>query len=319
MQVEKRWYEEGENDTTYIEEGTRRVTWGKPMENKKRQVYAVYMKEDAGDRATIADTGAEVPVVNLKTAEDMEEKGIAIYEPADKETSKEYIVFAKSEHKAQIVGWIRGNGLMEEVAVVEDIDCNLIGINTFTKRGMSVIFDSEKVEIKYGDRLLTVGRYDQSLSMWTMDIEWMMRAPHPAIMKRSTRETNDKRVYTMRMRPRWKAEDIRLAREFHSNTLHVPYNTAAKMIEDEVWTDIDERITPALLRHIGARRDCLICATTRWNQQPHFEKMYGIHCNNGYGHWIYRSIRGHRQEGSGRCHASMDRDNDVVRMEGTGG
>jgi hypothetical protein len=102
-----------------------------------------------------------------------------------------------------------------------------------------------------------------------MDIEWMMRAPHPAIMKRSTRETNDKRVYTMRMRPRWKAEDIRLAREFHSNTLHVPYNTAAKMIEDEVWTDIDERITPALLRHIGARRDCLICATTRWNQQPH--------------------------------------------------
>ena len=54
--------------------------------------------------------------------------------------------------------------------------------------------------------------------------------------------------------------------QFHENMEHVPYSTIARNIETGTWKGLHKDLTPALMRYLARRRDCVICGIARWNE-----------------------------------------------------
>ena len=58
---------------------------------------------------------------------------------------------------------VRGAGLLESVAVVEDIDVCLISVGWFTRaRDMDVTFRASEVDLVYKDTLISQGMFGDS-------------------------------------------------------------------------------------------------------------------------------------------------------------
>ena len=58
-----------------------------------------------------------------------------------------------------------------------------------------------------------------------------------------------------------------MAMRYHDNMCHIPYNTMARQVEDEVW-DLGQEVTPALLRSIATKDNCIVCNLTRRQYTP---------------------------------------------------
>ena len=238
--------DEQEEMEEVIEEGTRRVRWRK--RNDKIYNAEVCIAEEDGIVGTIVDSGATVGVIDITEAETLEEDGFVIYKEAKK---VEEIVFGKDEYRCAIIGWIYGKGLVDKMAVVETITNSIIPVSMFTDRGIDVTFTSTTVQlvIDHAENII-IGRKSKEDKLWRINLRKIFQTADPTGGNendriRRNKINEEKRVMTARHRPRFKAADIRKARELHSNSLHIPYSTIAKMIEDNVWTDLDPAITPA--------------------------------------------------------------------------
>ena len=123
------------------------------------------------------------------------------------------------------------------MAVVETITNSIIPEGSmFTDRGINVTFTNTTVQLGFGNaKNIVIGRKSKENKLWRINLMTLFQATDSTSSsgRRNTRINEEKRVMTARHRPRFKAADIRKARELHGSTLHIPYNTMAKMIEDK--------------------------------------------------------------------------------------
>jgi hypothetical protein len=108
-----------------------------------------------------------------------------------------------------------------------------------------------------------VGVYDEEARMYTIEIGRLLeiKGIQGEIVK-----PHGIRV-TRRATPRHSAQAVRKATSYHDNMCHIPYSTMARQVEDEVW-DLGPEVTPALLRNLAAKDNCIICNLTRRKHTP---------------------------------------------------
>ena len=264
-------------------------------QDKKRERLPRWrvLKEDDDKTPTYVDTGANVNVCSENTGLWLEELGF-VYKVRDPGDARDFIVFGKKGAQSEIIGYVEGEGLIDRLAVVKEIEANLISINTFTKRGMVVIFGDDDVKIMQGDTMRFKGYKDRQTELYRVDIVDLLMTPGDEDVdgdgetsgeseseserrgrterdrrKRGKEEHNWKAAYTARAAPRFKAQAIRRAMELHRHMKHIPLAVMANNIECGAWTGLDPMITPQLLRDLAAKGRCLVCAAARWNQKVH--------------------------------------------------
>ena len=190
----------------------------------------------------------------------------------NKEQEQEYVKFGSEGSEEVIIGVIRGNGMIDEMAVVDNIDVNLVSVRELTEKGMKTTFVDNNVYIRHKGKVVIEGIYNPKIKMYEIDLEELleMQAPQGA----EAANANDKKGTADPTRDAYKtakirftAREVRAARELHRTFKCVPYATLADIVEAGIWAEfVDPCITPALLRELGRKKDCLICAETRWNQ-----------------------------------------------------
>ena len=119
-----------------------------------------------------------------------------------------------------------------------------------------------------------MGRFDPLIRMHTLDlIELLSRDAHGTLSGAAAGWSNvcsESQEYVLSFavsrKERFAVAAVRLAVELHVAMKHPPYETMARLVEQGVWRGIDASITPALLRFLARKRDCVMCAVMRWNQ-----------------------------------------------------
>jgi hypothetical protein len=249
--------------------------------------------KDDPEIPTYCDSGSNVNVTSLETALWLEDLGF-VYKVREPGEEKDFIVFGKKEAKSEIIGYVEGEGLIDRLAVVKDIEANLISADTFTQRGMDVVFRKNDVLIMQGETMRFRGERDSQSALYKLDIVDLLMTPGDedgATTDESESESeseseieieseSDRRArgkaghkwraaYTARAKPRFKAQAIRRAMELHRHMKHIPLAIMALNIECGAWTGLDPMITPQLLRELAAQNRCIVCAAARWNQKVH--------------------------------------------------
>ena len=234
---------------------------------------------DGGPEPTISDSGTNIDVCSRKTARFLQGCGLRYFE-VKKGDPKQCVIFGKEDAREQVIGHMYGEGLMGKVAVVENVAANLISVGALTQRGLEVRYTKDRVEIlkKGGEEVLFIGPYDPETRLYHLDIIHLMLAPAPTEEGASNRGggakgQNGQESFAggAKEKPktvvRFKARALRLGMELHKNFRHVPFSTMADNVECGAWKGLDPDITPALLRELSARRACIVCAVSRWNQE----------------------------------------------------
>ena len=203
------------------------------------------VREDGEREPTLSDAGSNIDIITVSTAAYLEsEYGIQFHEADSNHAS--YVMFGKEEAKSLICGWVYGAGLLDKVAVVKDVTANLISVKSFCQRGMTVVYDQELVSIRYQDKVIFQGRYDEEIKLWTFDIVHLMLAESPIEVEanRINNQQDSAQTYHSRARiKRHPAKSIRKAMELHQNLRHVPFSTMADNIESGAWDNLDADIT----------------------------------------------------------------------------
>ena len=153
-----------------------------------------------------------------------------------------------------IIGYITSKGgILEKMWVVDGLHSNLVSVRSFTRQGYQAVFNDHAMQIlNQANEVINEGQLDPKTDLYVIDLTKLLRPPCPLPA-----------AFTS---TRFHPKAIRMAKELHNATKHIPYSTMATMIEDETWTDIHEDVTPALLRHLARQNSCKICALTRWKQ-----------------------------------------------------
>ncbi len=178
---------------------------------------------------------------------------------------KQFIKFGKEGAKGEILGYILTQGIVNRLAVADDVAANLISVYEMTKQGVQVVYDAKSVRIVHNNTTLLTGVVGDD-NLYHMDLVQLLLTKIPGNQPR--RHEAVRKAYVAKATTKETVHIIRKAMDLHRNLKHLPYSTMADQIELRAWTGIDPNITPALLRMLAKRKNCIICATNRWNQQP---------------------------------------------------
>lgn len=236
---------------------------------------------------TISDSGTNIDVMSSATAQYLHRCGLVYHKCSDTEP-KRYVVFGVATAREPILGYIFGQGLMGKVAVVKGVAANLISVTAFTKRGMIVTYSETLVEIRKAsnNELVFVGPFDSKTGLYHLDLIHLMMAPGTddqgegqtrrliqgdsfvAGIQEECQEELEEAQDEDGNKPRttFKQAAILRAMQFHANMEHVPFSTIADNIEAGTWSGLHPDLTPAIMRELAKRRDCVICGISRWNQ-----------------------------------------------------
>ena len=221
-------------------------------------------REKDTDTPTFCDSGSNVDVINHDTAIWLEDLGFE-YQARKPGEESDYIVFGKKGAQSEVIGYVEGEGLVDRLAVVREIEANLISVNTFTQQGMEVIFDQDCVKVMQGDTLRFKGEKDAKTALYRLDIVDLLMTPRSASdendMDTSTSEGGEDKserssgarrdtghrwraAYMARAKPRHTAQAINRAMALHRHMKHIPLAIMAHNIECGAWTGLDPMITP---------------------------------------------------------------------------
>jgi hypothetical protein len=123
----------------------------------------------------IVDSGANIDVINMDTATQLDRLQLTEYDEDDKKTQQE-IEFGIPDNKAAIVGWMRPQGLLGRIAVTHKISENLLRVRGFIERGYRVEFVGNHLYIR-GQEGNTVaeGWYNNNTGYYHVNIAELMR------------------------------------------------------------------------------------------------------------------------------------------------
>ena len=241
-------------------------------------------------KQTISDSGTNIDVISYKTAQHLHKCGLRFYKCREDEP-RQYVVFGVASARVPVIGFMYGNGLLDKVAVVNEVAANLISVTAFTKRGMLVTYSDRQVEIKRANdnEVVFVGPFDEKTGLYHLDLIHLMLAPGLGD-RRGTTQASSFAGATVRRgaevliteeeamddgeemeageaQTRFKKSALLRGRRFHANLEHIPYSTIADNIESGVWRGLHPDLTPALFRELARRKDCMICGVGRLNEE----------------------------------------------------
>jgi hypothetical protein len=251
---------------------------------------------------TISDSGTNIDLMSYETAQHLHKCGL-VYHKSPEEGPKQYVVFGVESAREPIIGYMHGQGLVGKVAVVKNVAANLISVTAFTQRGMIVTYTDTEVQIRRvkTDELVFVGPYDAETRLYHLDLIHLMLATGQAQREdtRSQYQERQRRISSTggisfaasaqeeigaNASENMEVEDgssdeeeeqslatfskaaLLRGMQFHENMEHIPYSTIASNIETGTWTGLHKDLTPALMRYMARRRDCVICGISRWNE-----------------------------------------------------
>jgi hypothetical protein len=264
VEFEKRFAKVSENDY--------KGEWPKMVDEKGRNIN------------TISDSGTNIDVMSYATAQHLHQCGLVYYKCREDE-QKRFIVFGVETARELILGYMYGKGLMGKVAVVKGVAANLISATAFTQRGMIVTYSEKLVEIRKAsnNEVVFVGKFDAKTGLYHLDLIHLMLAPGlgdqdkeqaqrleqttsfgTSVQEGPATENGDDGDEE---RTPFKQPAMLRGRRFHENLEHIPFSTIADNIAAGTWSGLHSELTPALMRELAKRRDCVICGIARWNQE----------------------------------------------------
>ena len=141
---------------------------------------------------------------------------------------------------------------------------NLISVYEMTKQGVQVVYDDTSVKIIHNNKTLVTGIVGDD-NLYHLDLVQLLLTKIPDSQRRRHEAVH--KAYVAKATTRETIDIIRKAMDLHRNLKHLPYATMADQVELGAWAGIDPNITPALLRMLAKKKNCLVCATHRWNQK----------------------------------------------------
>ena len=119
-------------------------------------------------REAISDSGTNINVMSRQAAEKLQDR-IGV-EREDRE-GKQFIRFGKEGAKEKILYYIKQKGMMDEVAVVENVAATLLHNRNFTDRGCTVVYDEGSVYAIRKGRIIVEGVYDDRSRLYYWDLD----------------------------------------------------------------------------------------------------------------------------------------------------
>jgi hypothetical protein len=232
------------------------------------------------DIPTIADRGTAADIISLREARTLVQEGIVdrIYPPS----RPAVVQFGITSARAEVVGEIRGRGLLGIILVVDsDLPLVLISDITFTSKGVILIQDDFCLLGVAGNKKIFEGTRDPSAprheasAMWRLDLRQLLLEPDPRLNMASAREVAIKsaqdvldlwqrhsaatreqaeNIISCGARPTYTVKDVRMGRSAIRNFGCMPAFTLASTIERNALRDIQPQATPALFRALGNAR-----------------------------------------------------------------
>jgi len=120
------------------------------------------------ERQAISDSGTNINVMSRQAAEKLQDR-IGV-EREDK-VGVQFIRFGKEGAKEKILYFIKKKGMMDEVAVVENVAATLMHNRNFTNRGCTVVYDEDSVYAIREGRIIVEGVYDERTRLYYWDID----------------------------------------------------------------------------------------------------------------------------------------------------
>lgn len=255
------------------------------------------MKSDTVS-STIADRGTTANIMNLATAQKLIQEGI-IEEITPMENNENIvIVFGKKSAREQVLGTIKGAGLLDTIYVVENAESTLISDTSFTGKGVVLIQDDDSLYGVINGEIVLKGirnkgsSISSNESLWNLDIRELLCAVLPgrnggvqdqsdnasalqiatSINEHHNRrgsnvdnETGEIQITAAPARPTYTIEDVRKARQLIKGWGNRSPSSLADTIENNAVKNIPTWLTPALLRAVASDKSNvpLLLSTTR--------------------------------------------------------
>ena len=196
-------------------------------------------------------------IFNNKTANILAQDGLITIE-GNRKDKVEIIGGINEDHPMEVSGRAHVTDdityMMNDIPIVEGLKESIVAEESFLGRGLSII--------KRGNELHVVdANGDVVLKGHKNAKDKLFRCKTTDAMKVGTA------LVTRRRKDRFSRRSIRKAYEFHENLSHIPpMSTIADNIQHNTWTGLDKDLTPALFRELAKRKDCIICAMSRWGE-----------------------------------------------------
>ena len=227
--------------------------------------------EEAGSSLqAILDSGSNITLISEAVATQLQAMGeLHVIESKSLLKDLGRVRFGKRGALSNILMVVRGAGLLETVAVVEEIDVCLVSVGWFTRaRDMDVTFRAMAVDLLYKGELIAQGPYDDKLGMYVFDMLQLLTTPDP----RKQKSAPNGQALTARRTLRHTQEAVVKALALHRHLGCLPFETMATCLEERkngtrAWDGVDPAVTAALCRELARKKSCVACALSRWRQE----------------------------------------------------
>jgi predicted aspartyl protease len=198
----------------------------------------------------VVDSGANFNVIPKSVAEDL------------------YLQIFEEEHPYEmqfgqgatilLTQFIKGNELLENLAISEGFSAILFNIIQFTSQGIMVIFDKTKVVVEYDGKTIIEGRILTQSNLCVFDLKELLGASKVHTSSRSQDDQTERKddmdsICYSSISQRHKKEDIKQARQLHRHLDHMVYGQIVSNIRHGIWKNVSPNITASLVEAVGAK------------------------------------------------------------------
>ena len=212
-----------------------------------------WIQKKGRGQTTIGDRGTTRSITSLKEAKRLLDIGAidTIYYHKKGE-SQEIIVFGKAGAEEPVIAVIKGNGLLETLAVVNNVEATLIADTDFTRHGVLLLQDDSQLIGLHSSGILFRGSRDMSAmpgtaeQLWQLDLEQLIRtqAPPSDYPKISAEQFAElvlqlnSTSFAGSARPKWDKPAVRLARTIIRNFNNMAPRTIGNTISRGAWRNL---------------------------------------------------------------------------------
>jgi len=249
---------------------------------------------ESGDHA-ILDTGASIPVIPPKVADDLQLKIITLDSP---------IRVTMANGSAEYVTNIADLGpIIGHAVVLPSATQTLIGLGPLMELGYEVHFSLSGVGLFLNNKLIYKGIYDRDRRLFQINLKDLII---PTLPSHQPPLSDDNGVYSSipvhvfdtvanssvpqeknatKKRPKRSSDRqtdtidpimVKEALWLHKRLGHPSRQVMMKAISNQSWTGIPQGLTPAIIDSVFHHLDCTACALGKRNRLPR-EKGSGIH------------------------------------------
>ena len=188
-----------------------------PMDEGAITYAALTSKEDdPWNIKGIGDSGSNTDLISKRDADSMVQQGLCTMTSCKGGTVQS--CFQGSTQP--IIGYITSKGgILEKMWVVDGLHSNLVSVRSFTRQGYQVVFNDQAMQIlNQTHEVINEGQLDPKTDLYVINLTKLLRPPRPLPA-----------AFTA---TRFYPKAIRMAKELHNATKHIPYSTSNRISQN---------------------------------------------------------------------------------------